>query len=254
MRLLGLILLLALLGPLVSGHRFDETALELKNLPPDRHFWFGTDDLGRDLFTRVWIGARISLAIGLLAALLDLGIGMAWGGIAGLAGSRVDKALMRTADILYSLPYLLIAILLLVILGPGLISLLAAMTVIGWITMARVVRGQALQLKNREFVLASQALGASFSRILMRHILPNAVGPILVTMTFTISGAIFTEAFLSFLGLGIQPPLSSLGSMVNEGLPALQYYPWRLFFPGLVLSLTLLSFNLLGEELRACLK
>ena len=235
---------------MISGHSYDATELELKNQPPDARFWFGTDDLGRDLFTRVWIGARISLAIGVSAALLDLMIGVLWGGVAGLAGPPFDNLMMRTADILYSLPYLLVAILLLVMMGPGLLSLLAAMTAIGWITMARIVRGQTLQLKNQEFVLAAEALGAGFGRILTRHILPNALGPIIVTLTFTIPGAIFTEAFLSFLGLGVQAPLSSWGTMVSEGLPALSYYPWRLFFPGLFLSLTLLAFNLVGDGLR----
>ncbi len=153
---------LALVGPQLTGYTYYEIELELKNMPPDRHHWFGTDDLGRDLFTRVFVGARISLAIGIAAALLDLGVGVLFGGIAGLAGGKIDIFMMRTADILYSLPYLLIAILLLVLMGPGIISLLAAMTAIGWITMARVVRGQTLQLKNQEFVLAAEALGAGF--------------------------------------------------------------------------------------------
>lgn len=251
--LLACIALMALFGPWLSGHTYFNTQLHLKNLPPDSHFWFGTDDLGRDLFTRVWYGARISLTIGLTAALMDLAIGMSWGGIAGLAGGLLDTILMRIADILYSLPYLLVAILLLVWMGPGLLSLLVAMTAIGWITMARIVRGQALLLKEQEYVLAAQALGANFSRILLHHILPNAWGPILVTLTLTIPGAIFTEAFLSFLGLGVQAPLSSWGTMVHEGLPAMSYYPWRLFFPGLCLSLTLLAFNLVGDGLRDAL-
>lgn len=248
--LLTLVACLAIIGPWISGHTYYDIQLELKNLPPSSQFWFGTDDLGRDLFTRVWIGARISLSIGLAAALLDLAIGMLWGGIAGLSGGFVDTLMMRIADILYSLPYLLVAILLLVLMGPGIPSLLTAMTAIGWITMARIVRGQTLQLKTEEFVLAAQALGAGFGRTLAIHILPNAAGPIIVTLTFTIPGAIFTEAFLSFLGLGVAAPLSSLGTLVSEGLPALQYYPWRLFFPGLALSITLLAFNLIGEGLR----
>lgn len=253
--MLGLILLtcvacLAILGPWLSRHTYFETQLELKNMPPSSQFWFGTDDLGRDVFTRVWIGARISLSIGLAAALLDLAIGVLWGGVAGLSGGAVDSLMMRTADTLYSLPYLLVAILLLVLMGPGIPSLLASMTAIGWITMARIVRGQTLQLKQQEFVLAARALGAGFGRTLAVHILPNAAGPIIVTLTFTIPGAIFTEAFLSFLGLGVSAPLSSLGTLVSEGLPALQYYPWRLFFPGLILSCTLLAFNLIGDGLR----
>lgn len=157
---------------------------------------------------------------------------------------------MRIADILYSLPYLLVVILLLVILGPGLSSILIAMTVIGWITMARVVRGQVLQLKEQEFVQAAVVLGAGFNHILFRHILPNALGPILVTLTLTVPSAIFAEAFLSFLGLGIQAPVASWGMMASDGLPAMAYYPWRLLFPSFFISLTILAFNWVGDGLR----
>lgn len=253
---LGLILFLPILmgvflGPAFSGYRYDEIHLAYKNLPPSGQFWFGTDDLGRDIFTRVWYGARISLTVGLLAAAIDLVIGMLWGGIAGLAGGRWDEVLMRAADTLYSIPYLLIVILLTVVLGSGMSSLLIAITLTGWITMARIVRGQILLLKEMDYALAAHALGASRGRILFRHLLPNAQGPILVTLTLTIPSAIFAEAFLSFLGLGIQAPIASWGTMANDGLPALQYYPWRIFFPAFLISQTLLSFHLIGEGLKA---
>lgn len=251
--LLSLILIMAIFGPAISGHNYDETHLELKNQGPSLKFWFGTDDLGRDLFTRIWYGARISLFVGVAAALIDLCIGVLWGGIAAYAGGKVDEAMMRLADILYTLPYLLVVIALMVVLGPGLWSILIAITLIGWITMARIVRGQFLQIKQQEYVLAAMALGATRRRIFFRHLLPNALGPIIVTLTLTIPSAIFVEAFLSFLGLGIQAPIASWGTMANEALPALNYYPWRLFFPALFISLTMLSFNLIGDGLNETL-
>jgi oligopeptide transport system permease protein len=250
MALLFPIVVLIFIGPSLSGYSYETLNLAFKNQPPSAQFWFGTDDLGRDIFTRIWVGARISLSIGLLAALIDMGIGLLWGGVSGLTGGRLDEMLMRCADILYSLPYLLIVILLIVVLGPGLSSLLVAMTLTGWITMARIVRGQILMLKEMEFIMSVRALGASQARLLFFHLLPNALGPILITLTLTVPSAIFAEAFLSFLGLGIQAPLASWGTMSNEGLPALQFYPWRLFFPALFISLTMLAFHLIGEGLK----
>ncbi len=239
------------LGPSLSGYGYETLHLSFKNQPPSTQFWFGTDDLGRDIFTRVWYGARISLTVGLLAAAIDLGIGLLWGGIAGFRGGRLDEFLMRIADILYSLPYLLIVILLTVILGSGLSSLLIAITLTGWVTMARIVRGEILLLKEMDYILAARALGAGRGRILFHHLFPNVKGPIFVTLTLTVPSAIFAEAFLSFLGLGLQAPLASWGTMASEGLPALQFYPWRLFFPSLLISLTMLAFNLIGEGLKA---
>lgn len=245
------ILFLLLFGPTLSGYTYEGQQLAFKNHPPSFQFWFGTDDLGRDIFTRICYGARISLAVGLLAAFIDLIVGILWGGIAGLLGGRCDEAMMRCADTLYSLPYLLVVILLTVLLGNGLFSITIAITLTGWITMARIVRGQILSLKEVDFAMAARALGASPSRLLFRHLLPNAQGPILAVLTLTIPSAIFSEAFLSFIGLGIQAPLASWGTMANEGLPAMQFYPWRLFFPALFISLTMLSFNLLGEGVKA---
>lgn len=242
--------ILTITAPSFSGYAYDETHLALKNHAPSSQFWFGSDELGRDLFTRTWHGARISLFVGLTAAFIDLCIGILWGGIAGLAGGKLDEILMRTADVLYSLPYLLVVILLVVLLEPGLASMIIALTFTGWMTMARMVRGQVLLLKEMEYVLAARALGAGPLRILFKHILPNTMGPICVTLTLTVPSAIFSEAFLSFLGLGIQAPAASWGTMAYEGIFALQYYPWRLFFPALFLSLTLLAFHMVGEGLK----
>jgi len=248
--LLSIILFFTIIGPSLSTHTYDAIHLTQKNQPPSSLFWFGTDDLGRDLFTRTWYGARISLFVGISAACIDLVIGLLWGGIAGLFGGKVDELMMRIADILYSLPYMLVVILLSVVLGPGLVSILIAITFFGWITMARIVRGQLLLLKEMDYVLAARALGAGSSRLLFKHLLPNAMTPILVTLTLTIPSAIFAEAFLSFLGLGIQAPMASWGTMANEGLPAMQFYPWRLFIPAFFISITLLAFNLIGEGLK----
>lgn len=250
---LVLLMIIATFGPLFSSHPYYETNLALKNHPPSLTYWFGTDDLGRDMFTRICFGARISLFVGISAATLDLFIGVLWGGVAAFAGGRIDNLLMRIADILYAIPYLLVVIMLMVVMGSGLIPILVALTITGWIGMARIVRGQILQLKEQEYILAVTALGAGYRRILFKHLIPNAIGPIIVTMTLTIPLAIFTEAFLSFLGLGVQAPMASWGTMASDGLPAMRYYPWRLFFPAFFISVTMLGFNLVGDGLRDAL-
>jgi oligopeptide transport system permease protein len=247
---LNILFIGAILGPFFTSHTYYDTHLALKNQPPSSMFWFGTDELGRDLFTRIWWGARISLFIGITAAIIDMAIGVFYGSFSALMGGKVDELLMRMADIFYSLPNLLIVILLMVIMGPGIITIIVAMALTGWINMARIVRSQILSLKQHEFVSAAVALGAKKSRILMRHLIPNAMGSILTTMTFTIPISIFTEAFLSFLGLGVQAPIASWGTMVNDGLSALRFYPWRLFFPAGFISITMLAFNLVGDGLR----
>lgn len=244
---------LAIFGPYFSSYSYYETNLALKNSAPSLAYWFGTDDLGRDMFCRVCLGARISLFVGITAALIDLIVGVLVGGIAAMVGGFVDNLLMRLADILYAIPYLLVVILLMVVMGSGLVPILVALTFTGWIGMARIVRGQLLQLKEQEYILAATALGAGRRRILFKHMIPNAIGPIIVTMTLTIPAAIFAEAFLSFLGLGIQAPMASWGTMASDGLPAMRYYPWRLFFPALFISITILAFNLIGDGLRDAL-
>lgn len=244
------LLLSAAFFPLFSPYTYFENHLALKNLPPCSDFWFGTDELGRDIFTRIWWGTRISLFVGISAAIIDMTIGVLYGAFSASIGGKVDEAMMRFADILFALPHLLIVILLMVILGPGLLTIIIALTCTGWITMARLVRSEVLTLKTCDFVLAAKFSGASRWRIITKHLIPNMLGTIITTMALTIPVAIFHEAFLSFLGLGIQVPVASLGSMAHDGLPAMKYYPWRLFFPAGFISFTLLAFNLIGDSLQ----
>lgn len=256
--LFGVILLIALIvmaaiGPLLVDYDYATNDLTNTNKPPSSEHWFGTDDLGRDVFARTWEGARISLFIGVAAALIDFTIGVLWGGIAGYKGGRIDEIMMRTADVLWAVPYLLLVILLMVVLGQSLGTMILAMTITGWINMARIVRGQVISLKGQEYVLASRTLGADLPRIMGRHLIPNTMGPILVTVTLTVPGAIFTESFLSYLGLGLTPPLASWGTMAADGLPAIKYYPWRLFFPATFICLTIFAFNVIGDGLRDAL-
>ena len=240
----------AVIVPFLSPHTYYETHLALKNKAPCATFWFGSDELGRDLFTRIWWGARISLFVGITAAVIDMAIGVFFGAFAGMVGGKTEEFMMRLTDILYSLPHLLIVILLMVIMKPGVTTIIVALTLTGWINMARIVRGQILQIKQNDFVMAAYMLGASRWRMLSRHLIPNTIGSIITTMTLTIPAAIFTEAFLSFLGLGVQAPIASWGTMASDGLSALRYYPWRLFFPAGFISVTMLSLNLLGDGIR----
>lgn len=248
--LLVLFIVMAIIVPFVSPYTYYETCLHLKNTPPCKAHWFGTDELGRDLFTRIWWGARISLFVGITAAVLDMVIGVLYGACAGMIGGKTEEAMMRVTDIFHSLPHLLIVILLMVVMKSGLFTILVALTITGWINMARIIRGQILQIKNSDFVMAAYMLGASRVRILFRHLIPNCIGSIVTTMTLTIPTAIFSEAFLSFLGLGVQAPVASWGTMASDGLAALRYYPWRLLFPAVFISITMLVFNLLGDGIR----
>lgn len=248
--ILFIIFIFALFAPYFTSHKYYETHLKLKNLSPSLKFWFGTDELGRDIFCRTWWGARISLTVGILAAIIDLIIGVLFGTISALIGGRTDEIMMRICDILSSIPYTLTVILLMVVLGPGLITIIIALSITGWINMARILRSHILQIKELDFIKAAYVLGASKSRIIFRHLIPNSLGPILVTMTLTIPSAMFTEAFLSFLGLGVQAPKASWGVMINDSLAALRYYPWRLFFPAIIMTFTMIGFNLLGDGLR----
>jgi oligopeptide transport system permease protein len=247
---LVVLMLFATFAPMMSQYDYASQDFSVKNQKPTAEHWFGTDDLGRDMYVRIWHGARISLEVGFAAAFVDLLIGVIWGGIAGYYGGRVDEVMMRIADVLYAIPYLLVVILLMVVLDPGVFTIILALTITGWINMARIVRGQILQLKNQEFVLAARALGADSKRIIFKHLIPNALGPIIVTLSLTVPQAIFAESFLSFLGLGVSAPVASWGTMASDGLPALQYYPHRLMFPAVFISLTMLAFNLLGDGIR----
>ena len=255
MALLGLIIIVclvivAIFGPIFSSHTYDEQNLMMTNSSPSWEHWFGTDNLGRDIFIRVLYGARISLAIGIVASLLNLFIGVIYGGISGFCGGKIDRIMMNIVDILYSVPTLLYVILLMVILKPGLINIFIALGIGYWLQMARIVRGQILSMKEQEFILAARTIGVSKKRILFRHLLPNAMGAIIVTMTLAIPDAIFTEAFLSFIGLGVSAPMASWGVLASEGVNNLRAYPFQLFFPAVAISVTMLAFNFLGDGLR----
>lgn len=243
--------LLAILGPFLTDHSYSKQVLLDANQKPSTAHWFGTDELGRDVYARILYGARISLFIGLMAALIDFVIGIIYGGIAGYLGGRIDNVMMRFVDLLYGIPYLLVVILLMVVMGPGLLTIIVALSATGWIGMARIVRGQVLSLKTSEYVLAARTLGGGAGYIIRKHLLPNALGVIIVQVTFSVPSAIFAEAFLSFLGLGIQPPLASWGVMANDGLSTiLSGQWWRLFYPAFFISMTMLAFNLVGDGLQ----
>ena len=255
MALLGLIIIVCLIvvaifGPIFSSHTYDEQNLMMTNSSPSWEHWCCTDILGRDIFIRVLYGARISLAIGIVASLLNLFIGVIYGGIAGFCGGKIDRIMMNIVDILYSVPTLLYVILLMVILKPGLINIFIALGIGYRLQMARIVRCQILSMKEQEFILAARTIGVSKKRILFRHLLPNAMGAIIVTMTLAIPDAIFTEAFLSFIGLGVSAPMASWGVLASEGVNNLRAYPFQLFFPAVAISVTMLAFNFLGDGLR----
>ncbi|WP_010099266.1 ABC transporter permease [Ornithinibacillus scapharcae] len=249
-----LLVLMAIFGPIFSPYDVNTTDYPNQYQPPSSEHWFGTDSHGRDVFTRTWYGARISLFVGFMAALIDVTIGIIWGGFSGYKGGRTDNIMMRIIEILYGLPYLLVVILLLVVLGPSLSTIIIALTVTGWVGMARIVRGQVMQIKNYEYVLASKSFGTKTPRIIRRNLLPNTMGPIIVQMTLTVPSAIFAEAFLSFIGLGIQAPYASWGVMANDSLGAiLSGNWWTLFFPAFFISFTMFAFNVLGDGLQDAL-
>lgn len=248
-----LISLLAIFGPLLSPYSYSDQSLSEANQPPSAAHWFGTDNLGRDLATRVCYGARISLSIGIVASLINLGIGVLYGGISGYFGGRIDSVMMRIVDILYGIPLLLYVILLMVVLKPGLLNVFLALGLVYWLRMARIVRAQVLGLKELEYILAARVLGASHQRLILGHLLPNSLGPIIITLTLSIPEAIFTEAFLSFIGLGVSAPMASWGVLASEGVVTLRSYPFQLLSPAIAISLTMLGFNFLGDGLRDAL-
>ncbi|WP_274308167.1 ABC transporter permease [Solibacillus daqui] len=250
--ILAFVAIMAIFAPMFSSWSYEENT-GLYNTAPSAAHWFGTDDLARDLFVRVWQGARISLFIGLAAAVIDLIIGVLWGSISGLIGGRIDNIMMRIVDVLTAIPYILVVIILLVVMEKGLVPMIIALSITGWVNMARIVRAEVLSIKNREYVLAAQTLGANTWHLIKRHLIPNAMGVILVTMTLTIPSAIFTESFLSYIGLGVQQPMSSWGTMASEGNKAIQSAPWRLIFPAVFISLTIFAFNAVGDGLRDAL-
>lgn len=245
--------LAALLTPWIAPYSYDAQNLALGAAPPSTQHWLGTDTLGRDLLTRILYGSRISLMVGFVATGVALGIGILYGTIAGYAGGRVDAAMMRLVDIMYALPFMIFIILLMVVFGRNIVLLFFAIGAVEWLTMARIVRSQVQTLRQQEFVEAAVSLGLSRWLIIRRHLIPNTLGPVIVYTTLTIPGVILLEAFLSFLGLGIQPPQSSWGSLISAGVETMEEYPWLLLFPGLVLSITLFALNFLGDGLRDAL-
>jgi oligopeptide transport system permease protein len=254
---LVLLVLASLLAPLASRHAIDQVDWTLSPLasPPSlaNGHWFGTDSNGRDLFVRVWSGTQVSLLVAVLATLVSLAIGVAWGATAGYLGGRVDDWMMRFVDVLYALPYMFFVIILTVVFGRSLWLIFLAIGAVGWLTMARIVRGQALALRQREFVAAAITLGLPAHRIIARHIVPNVLGTVVVYATLTVPQVILFESFLSFLGLGVQEPLTSLGRLVAEGALEMETAPWQLLVPSAVLALLLLSLNFLGDGLRDAL-
>ncbi|BAC92065.1 ABC transporter permease [Gloeobacter violaceus] len=253
----AIILAAVLVGPAIIsmtwGYTYDQTNPETVYQAPSPAHWFGTDQLGRDILVRSLIGGQISLLVAVVASVVSLLIGVTYGAISGYLGGKVDEAMMRFVDILYSLPDIFLIIVLLAFFSKDLIVLFAMLGAISWLTMARIVRGQVLSIKNREFVEAARAIGVSTPKIIFRHIVPNTLGPVIVYTTLTIPSVMLTEAFLSFLGLGVQPPLSSWGTLVQEGVGAISVYPWHLIFPGLMMTVTLFSLNFLGDGLRDAL-
>ena len=243
----------AIFVPMFSKFNYFSNDFTVANQKSSSVHWFGTDQFGRDLFVRIMYGARYSLTIAYVASFLNFVIGVLYGGIAGYVGGTVDSIMMRIVDIIYSIPMMIYVILLMVIIGPGLKSIIVALAISYWLSMARIVRGEILQLKEQEFVLAARVLGANGKRILLRHLIPNSMGSIIVTLTLLIPSAIFTEAFLSFVGLGIPAPKASWGTLTSEALQGYTIYPYQLIFPSLAICFTILAFNLLGDGLRDAL-
>ncbi|REB07403.1 ABC transporter permease [Sporosarcina sp. BI001-red] len=283
MVVLVLLVIMALVGPHLNGHDGAAQNLRHANLPPkmpgieklgimdgvgnlsgekvdlyamkkvDEYYWFGTDGLGRDLFTRLWEGTQISLLIAFVAALIDLVIGVLYGGISGYFGGRTDDVMQRIVEILIGIPTLIVVILMIMVMEPGIGAIIIAISITGWIGMSRIVRAQILKYKNQEFVLAARTLGTNDSRIIGKHLMPNVLGIIVINTMFTIPNAIFFEAFLSFIGIGLQPPAASLGTLINDGFKVMEFQPYVLLFPCIVISVLMIAFNLIGDGLRDAL-
>jgi oligopeptide transport system permease protein len=263
--LLALIALLAIFAPLFSAYSYDFIDYNVVSCSPDwwpdkmvmcnagGTHWFGTDALGRDLFVRVLYGARISLAVGFVATLVSLVIGVLYGATAGFIGGRIDELMMRFVDVLYSLPYIFLVIILMVIFNRNFFLLFVAIGAVEWLTMARIVRGQTLSIKQKEFVEAARASGVGTFGIIIRHVIPNVVGPVIVYVTLTIPTVILAESFLSFLGLGVQEPLTSWGVLIKDGADQMESAPWTLIFPAVFMAVTLFCFNFIGDGLRDAL-
>lgn len=252
--LLILIIIMIVIGPFISGYAFEEIDPTQINKAPTSEHWFGTDHLGRDLFARVWQAGRVSLTIGLFGAVISSIVGSIYGAFAAYFGGTVDAIMMRIVEILVSIPYLVVVILISVITdSSSIFTLMIALTLTGWCGIARIVRGQMLQIKGQEFVMAAETMGVSPFKIILKHLIPNTIGPIIVALTFDIPGYIFAEAFLSFIGLGVKPPATSWGSLTAAAQEVLRMFPYQLFFPAILIALTMLCFTLLGDGLRDAL-
>jgi oligopeptide transport system permease protein len=251
--ILGLIILGAFLGPHFSRQSYETQDLRLGATAPSAAHWLGTDTLGRDLLVRILYGGQISISVGLCATAVALTIGVLYGTVSGFLGGKVDAFMMRIVDIIFALPFTVFVILLMVFFGRKFVLLFAAIGAVQWLTMARIVRGQVQSLRHQEFIEAAEALGLSKLRIIFRHMIPNALGPIIVYATLTVPSVMLLEAFLSFLGLGVQPPMSSWGVLIKEGADSMEEFPWLLICPGLFLAVTLFSLNFLGDGLRDAL-
>jgi len=281
-----ILLILSLVGPLITPYKFDYQNTDNHDLPPriqglenihwlpfdgnltnkagitynayevrhvKQYYWFGTDELGRDLFARTWKGTQVSLFIAFMAALVDMVIGVAYGAISGYLGGRVDSLLQRILEVIVGIPNLVVAVLMILVLKPGMIPIIIAITFTSWTSMARVVRAQVLRFKNQEFVLAAKTLGASNGAIIFKHMIPNMFGVIIINTMFSIPNAIFFEAFLSFIGLGLQEPFASLGTLVNAGYKQMQAYPYQMLIPSIMIALIMVCFNLVADGVRDAL-
>jgi oligopeptide transport system permease protein len=240
-------------GPFLLRNTYNAQNLALGATAPSAKHWLGTDTLGRDQFVRILFGGRVSLMVALCATFVSLTIGVVYGSISGFVGGKLDALMMRVVDILYSLPFTVFVILLMVFFGRNIILLFVAIGAVEWLTMARIVRGQVMSLRKQEFIEAAEALGLRRRRIIFRHMIPNILGPVIVYATLTIPSVMLLEAFLSFLGLGVQPPMSSWGVLIKEGADVMEEYPWLLIYPGFILAITLFSLNFLGDGLRDAL-
>lgn len=283
---LGIIIIMAFLGPAISGRDGFEQNVKHANLPAkmpvlenvswlpfdgtvtnkagveidmyekkgvDEYYWLGTDSLGRDIFTRLWEGTQISLLIAFLAAVIDMVVGVSYGAISGYFGGRIDNVMQRITEILMGIPNLVVVVLLILVLEPGILSIVIALSITGWVSMARVVRAQVLKMKEQEYVLAARTLGSSHGKIIFKHLIPNLAGVIIINTMFTIPSAIFFEAFLSFIGLGLQAPAASLGTLIEEGYKSLLTYPHMLLFPAVTISIIMICFNMVADGLRDAL-
>jgi oligopeptide transport system permease protein len=253
--LLALIVIACIVGPWLLPNAFDSTDWDAMSTPPtwQNFHWFGTDESGRDLLVRTLMGGRISLMVGLLATLTSATVGIVWGATAGFIGGRTDALMMRLVDMMYAVPYLLIAIMLITVLGRAFYLVVITITVFSWMTMARVVRGQTLSLRSKEFIEAARVIGVPTHTIIFRHIIPNLLGVVVIYATVTVPSVILVESVLSFLGLGIQEPMTSWGVLIHDGTSVMEISPWILLFPAAFLSITLYCFNFIGDGLRDAL-